>query len=245
MVAHNRMQGVRPGSQKGSPMSKNTIHGIDLTAPGGLEALFAFNRALFGSATMEAPEGAPEGAEVKPEGEAKPEGEQKPAEGAEVKPEVKPEAEKEAKPEVKTYDEAHVKRLNDENAKLRLRLKEANVTEGDEDKSKAATEVTAERDTLKATNADLLAQNSVLRVASKLGADADALLDSKSFTDSLSKIDASDSKAVGEAIKKAIEANPRYKNAAGFSGADHAGSTPTVKTKANSLAGAIDQHYGK
>lgn len=37
-------------------MSKNLIgpHGIDLRAPGGIEALFAFNRALFGDAVMEA-----------------------------------------------------------------------------------------------------------------------------------------------------------------------------------------------
>lgn len=30
----------------------NTVHGIDLTTPGGLEALFAFNRSRFGDATM-------------------------------------------------------------------------------------------------------------------------------------------------------------------------------------------------
>jgi HK97 family phage major capsid protein len=32
---------------------KRTIHGIDLTAPGGLDALFAFNRARFGDLRME------------------------------------------------------------------------------------------------------------------------------------------------------------------------------------------------
>lgn len=32
-------------------------HGIDLRAPGGIEALFAFNRSLFGNAVMEADEG--------------------------------------------------------------------------------------------------------------------------------------------------------------------------------------------
>ena len=44
-------------------MKRNTIHGIDLTAPGGLEALFAYRRAQFGDATMSvAPaEGAPAG----------------------------------------------------------------------------------------------------------------------------------------------------------------------------------------
>lgn len=41
-------------------MSKKPLigpHGIDLRAPGGLEALFAFNRSLFGDAVMEAGEG--------------------------------------------------------------------------------------------------------------------------------------------------------------------------------------------
>lgn len=40
-------------------MSKKLIgpHGIDLRAPGGIEALFAFNRSLFGDAVMEAGEG--------------------------------------------------------------------------------------------------------------------------------------------------------------------------------------------
>lgn len=46
-------------------MSKNLIgpHGIDLRAPGGIEALFAFNRSLFGDAVMEAGEGGDGGAE--------------------------------------------------------------------------------------------------------------------------------------------------------------------------------------
>lgn len=34
-------------------MSKSFPHGIDITAPGGLAALFAFNRARFGDAVME------------------------------------------------------------------------------------------------------------------------------------------------------------------------------------------------
>jgi len=34
-------------------MSKKLVHGIDLTAPGGLDELFAFHRATFGDAVME------------------------------------------------------------------------------------------------------------------------------------------------------------------------------------------------
>lgn len=35
-------------------MTKRTIHGIDITAPGGIEKLFAVHRATFGDAVMEA-----------------------------------------------------------------------------------------------------------------------------------------------------------------------------------------------
>lgn len=54
-------------------MSKKLIgpHGIDLRAPGGIEALFAFNRSLYGDAVMEAGEGgegAPAGGETPPAG---------------------------------------------------------------------------------------------------------------------------------------------------------------------------------
>lgn len=52
-------------------MSKKLIgpHGIDLRAPGGIEALFAFNRSLYGDAVMEAGEGG-EGGEGGSEGTA-------------------------------------------------------------------------------------------------------------------------------------------------------------------------------
>ena len=56
-------------------MSKKPLigpHGIDLRAPGGVEALFAFNRSLFGDAVMEegaGGEGAPAGADGGSEGQ--------------------------------------------------------------------------------------------------------------------------------------------------------------------------------
>jgi len=46
-------------------MTKKSLigpHGIDLRAPGGIEALFAFNRSLFGDAVMEAGDGGGSGA---------------------------------------------------------------------------------------------------------------------------------------------------------------------------------------
>lgn len=53
-------------------MSKKPLigpHGIDLRAPGGIEALFAFNRSLYGDAVMEAGEGGEGGSEGGQEGQ--------------------------------------------------------------------------------------------------------------------------------------------------------------------------------
>ena len=62
-------------------MNKNrTIHGIDLTAPGGLEALFAYRRAQFGDAQMNANAG----------GETPPAGETPPPAGGETPPAAPP-----------------------------------------------------------------------------------------------------------------------------------------------------------
>jgi hypothetical protein len=53
------------------------------------------------------------------------------------------------------------------------------------------------------------AENAVLRVGAGI-ADVDALLDSKSFTDSLAKVDANDRAAVKAHIEAFVQANPRY-----------------------------------
>lgn len=54
-------------------MSKKPLigpHGIDLRAPGGIEALFAFNRSLYGDAVMEAEGAGGEGTEGGSEGQS-------------------------------------------------------------------------------------------------------------------------------------------------------------------------------
>lgn len=53
------------------------------------------------------------------------------------------------------------------------------------------------------------AENAVLRVGQGI-ADVDALLDSKSFTDSLAKVDVADRAAVKAHIEAFVQANPRY-----------------------------------
>jgi hypothetical protein len=54
----------------------------------------------------------------------------------------------------------------------------------------------------------------VLRVAGRAEADGDALLDSRSFLDSLKGVDPTDTAAITEAVKAAVTANPRYGRAA-------------------------------
>jgi len=63
----------------------------------------------------------------------------------------------------------------------------------------------------------------VLRAAGRNGADGDALLDSRSFLDSLKDIDPSDATAIADAVKAAVTANSRY----AAPGADTAGQGST------------------
>lgn len=54
----------------------------------------------------------------------------------------------------------------------------------------------------------------VLRAAGRNGADGDALLDSRSFLDSLNGVDPADTAAITDAIKTAVTTNPRFGRAA-------------------------------
>lgn len=66
----------------------------------------------------------------------------------------------------------------------------------------------------------------VYRAAGKAGADADALLDSRAFLDSLKDVDPTDAKKVGALIKTALDDNPRYR-ASGQAPAPRGGTEPT------------------
>ncbi len=65
----------------------------------------------------------------------------------------------------------------------------------------------------------------VYKLAGKTGADADALLDSRSFLAKLKEIDPTDAKAITKAITDAVTENPKLKlaRAAGASGSDFSG----------------------
>ena len=69
------------------------------------------------------------------------------------------------------------------------------------------------------------AELAVFRISHKLGADADALLDSRGFLAKLKDTDLSDDAALNKLITDTVTANPKFKlaRAAGQSGADFSG----------------------
>jgi len=86
----------------------------------------------------------------------------------------------------------------------------------------------------------------VYKAAAKADADPVALLDSRSFIDSLKDVDPSDDDAVAKAIRQAVEKNPRLRAAPAAppaSGAPMGGQPPASKPK--TLEAAIAAHYRK
>lgn len=98
------------------------------------------------------------------------------------------------------------------------------------------------------------AENAILRVASTAGADADALLDSTTFLDSLGDFIALDPKS--DEFRKKLQAHitvwvdkhPKHKAAGAVtatrSGGDHPGGTGTPTTRPKSLSAAVAKHFG-
>lgn len=74
--------------------------------------------------------------------------------------------------------------------------------------------ITAQLQAAQAEKAELARQNAVLLAAHAAGADAAALLDSRSFLDAINKVDPADTAAVKAAVEAAVAANPRYASAA-------------------------------
>lgn len=228
---------------EGTLKKNRTIHGIDLTAPGGLEALFAYRRAQFGDAQMNANTGgeAPPTGETPPAGSeappaAPPAGETPPATPpappAPPAP-APPKATEPPKPTAtpKTYDETYVKDLRDEAAGHRVRANQA----------EKATEAAVE-----AATRPLQVQLAITLAAPAVGANASDLLDSSKFQATIKDIDPKDTKAINTAIKSFVDDNPRFKQvqAAGASGANFTGGSGESAKKPTSLAGALNKHYG-
>lgn len=100
-----------------------------------------------------------------------------------------------------------------------------------EDLQTALTESQAET-----TSAKL--QLAIYRSPAGKEADVDALLDSRAFQETVSKVDPSDPAAVEQAIKTFVEKNPRFKAAA-------AGETPTVPAARDLTQGNGQKPSGK
>ena len=245
-------------SLKGKTMPRRTIHGIDLTAPGGIDALLNFHRQTFGDAQMNANAGGEAGtageqgdntgqqgaAPADNQGEqAKPGGQTPPAKTEEWDGKIEslpPAAQKmiadlrkadgDERVAKKTLD-AITKALNPE-------------AKGDEKPTaEQLTQQLAERDTAAKQAQTELA---VYKAAGKHGADADALLDSRAFLAKIAELDASKPDQIEKAIKEAVDNNPKFKSArvAGSSTADGAGGSGEKAKKPESLGDALAGHYG-
>lgn len=236
---------------------KKLIHGIDLTAPGGLAALFAFRRAQFGDAVMEL--GAGEGGAPAAPAAGDPAG-TPPADPAGTPPgEPEPKAEAPAAPaaekveDLPDWAQKQIRDLRKTDGDERIAAKQLaaiqkalNPDAKDDEKPdpvKLAADL-ADRDTAaRAAQTEL----AVYKLASKNGADADALLDSRAFLTKIADIDHTDTAKVTKAITDAINTNPKLKavRAAGQSGGDFSGGSGENRTKKSmSLAEATANHYG-
>lgn len=87
------------------------------------------------------------------------------------------------------------------------------------DKTPDVSAVTAQLQQAQAEGRARAVELAVLRAAGRNGADGDALLDSRSFLNSLKDVDPTDSAAIADAVKAAVAANNRY----AAPGADTAG----------------------
>ena len=235
-----------------------TIHGIDPTAPGGIEALMAFHRKTFGDAQMNAnagdngesggtgdngvnttEQGAPNGGQATP---STPPAEQNntPAEWDGKIESLPPAAQKIITDLRKEAgDERVAKKQLDAIAKA------LNPEAGENEKPDASNlaKQLAEREA-EAKQAQI--ELAVFKNAGAHGADASALLDSRAFLAKVADIDPTNSKAIADAIGEAVTNNPKLKAvlAAGSSTADGAGGSGEKAKRHLSLGEALAEHYG-
>lgn len=106
-----------------------------------------------------------------------------------------------------------------------------------------------------AINWETAAENAILRVAGAAGADADALLDSNAFLDSLGDFISDDPKSAAFRTKlqahitEWVKGHPKHQTAGAVStatrsGGDHPGGTGTPSTRPTSLSAAVKKSYG-
>lgn len=210
--------------------TKRTIHGIDPYAPGGIEALLAHHRLTFGDAVMEADGDTPPAGDAPPSGDTPP-ADTPPAGG--TPPAEKP-AEWDGKVEsLPTGVQKLITDLRKDAGDERVAKKTLDaIQKALNPDAKAGEKPTADQLTKALTDRETEAREAraelaVYKAASKHGADADALLDSRGFLAKLKDIDPTDAKAITKAIEDAVKENPKLKAvlAAGQSGGDFSGGT--------------------
>lgn len=208
-----------------------TNHGIDLNAPGGLEALFAFHKAQFPEgAVMEAGaggdgegtggtggDGAGENGGAGPEGQGDSKGGS--GDGTDEGKHT------DDKSEEQSYDQKYVSSLRNESAGYRTQRNEArNQVEtltGERDSLRQQLDAInkifnpdagngdeVDADEITKANAQLKLENALLKVAPRAGGDIDRLTDSNKFMKSIEGIDPTDVDALSAKIKAAIQDNP-------------------------------------
>ena len=144
-----------------------------------------------------------------------------------------------------TFDAKYVEGLRAEAAKYRTRAKELETTQQSQmdalakalgfktdeaekpDPAALAEQLTAQQAAARTASVEL----AIFRTATAAGADPDALLDSRSFLAKVSGLDPSDegfTTAVTDAVKAAVEANPKLRQVrvAGASSVDHSAGGP-------------------
>lgn len=246
--------------------TKRTVHGIDLTAPGGLAELLEHHRATFGDARMMADgDGAGEGgagaegagssteggngstnteAGIQHDGPPAP----KPADKTESKP-----AEWDGKVESLPADAQKIIRdLRKEDGDERVAAKTLaaiqkalNPDKGEGEKPDAeqlVKDLTTQQDETRRAQTEL----AVYRAAGKHGADPDALLDSRTFLAKIKDIDPTNKADIEKAIQDAVNDSPKLKatRAVGKSGTDfNGGPGETGKKEPLPLRDAVASHY--
>jgi hypothetical protein len=208
-----------------------TLSGVDISAPGGLEALFAYHRARFGDARMmsEAP---PESGTGDPGTPPPPPPGKPPAPGPKLTPDPTPPPTKvEDLPDwaQKEIRKARQEAGDSRTAKNAAEQQRQEMLDGiakalglktddtPPDPAVLQQTVTQSQERISALENDLRVRDvelAAFRSASQLGADAPALLDSRSFVAALAALDpaAEDFAAqVEAAVKKAVDANPKFR----------------------------------
>ncbi|WP_053619627.1 hypothetical protein [Nocardiopsis sp. NRRL B-16309] len=145
--------------------------------------------------------------------------------------------------EPKTFNEAYVKKLREENAENRVKAKEAveartaaeqrqqaqmdaiakalglkddDAPPDPEKLTAQLTETAKERDATQAELRTMRVERAAEKAAREHGADVDTLLDSRSFANKLAGLDPTDSgfsEAVSDLVRATVDSNPKYKAA--------------------------------